>query len=190
MNRRLVVLAFCALGLAAFVVWDNWPKTMPVEAVQPAPTQPKATDMLNPLSQRPMDDFQSLFDHPLFTPTRTPPAPLVTPDAPVIPEPAVDVAPDPVVPPKPVLMGLVTSPKGDGAYLGDDSGGPVVFLRKGQSAQGLTLQRVLANSAVFSGASGPVTLTLQDAPMPDAPVPDALVLPDMTPTPSTTLPSP
>ena len=186
--NRAYVLAMCALGLAGVVVWDYWPKASPVVTVQATATPPQAVALLNPLSQRAMADFQALFDHPLFTPTRSPPASvMVTPDAEVIAEAPAIVTADPVLPPKPVLMGTVTSPMPGGAYLGDDSGGPVVFLRPGQTAQGLTLQTVLAESAEFMGPDGPVTLPLQDTPPPASETP---AVPDMPPTMSTTLPSP
>lgn len=185
MNRRPYVLAVCAVALAAFVAWDYWPKRAPPAAGQTreAPAPPIA--VLNPLSQRPMGDFQALFDHPLFDPTRSPPAQeVVIQDSSAAPQ-TTAIVEQPVLPPRPVLMGTLTSPSPGGAYLGDDAGGGIVFLRPGQSAQGLTLRQVFAESAVFQGPDGPVTLPLQDAI-----APEAVGVPEIAPTMTTTLPSP
>ncbi len=184
MTWRPFVLALCALGLAGLVAWDYWPAKAPVSALPPPQTQSQDVAGLNPISQRQMADFQALFDHPLFDPTRSPPA-LVVPEALVVAEAAPVVVADPVLPPEPVLMGTVTSPLPGGAYLGDASGGPVVFLRPGQSAQGLTLSQVFDQSAVFQGPDGPMTLPLQDSS-----ASSEVGVPDMTLTPSSTLPIP
>jgi hypothetical protein len=180
MNRRALGLAVGALGLAGVVVWDYWPKASPVPAVQVVKAPSQGVALLNPLSQRAMGDFKSLFDHPLFDPSRTPPAAAVEmPDVPVTLEIAAVISAEPSPSPKLVLMGTVTSPLPGGAFLGDDAGGPVVFLRPGQAAQGLTLQQVLDESALFQGPDGVVTLPLQDT-----------TAPEITPTMPTTLPNP
>lgn len=179
MNVRLFVLAPCAFGLVALVGLDYWPKAIPVAAVQMNEAQSPALAMLNPLSQRDMSDFQAVFDHPLFELTRSTNASVVGPveTTLITASPAFAVT-DQVPTPKPVLMGTVSSPMPGGAYLGDDTGGPVFFLRPGQTAHGLTLQKVFARSAVFMGPDGQVSLPLQDT-----------TAPEMTPTISITRPS-
>ena len=190
MNRRPLALAICALGLAAVVVWDYWPKAVPIPAVQVVKARPQDVALLNPLSQRPREDFQALLDQPLFDPSRTPPAAAVElPDAPQITQAPAVVAAELVLPLQPVLMGTVTSPLPGGAYVGDDAGGLIVFLRPGQTAQGLTLQTVFAESAVFMGPDGSVTLTLQAMPAPQADT-EPVFVPDMSTSSSTTLPNP
>lgn len=169
MSLRPYLLGAVALALAAAVVWDYWPD---------APDQPKApvqvtakpvpVTLLNPLSQRPAADFAALFDHPLFDPTRTRATPLALPVAQLAPDAAPTAPPTSIGPAQPVLMGTVTSPWPGGVYLGDDQGGPVVFLRPGEAALGLHLEEARPDSALFMGPDGEVTLTLHKAePAPD-----------------------
>lgn len=185
MNHRPYVLAIVALGLAGVMVLDYWPNPIRVAEVQ-TPVAPKLEALLNPLSQRENDDFHSLSDHPLFDPNRSPPvAAVAQKDALIASEISKFVEAAPVLSPKPVLMGTVTSPMPGGAYLGDDFGGPVVFLRPGQTSMGLTLKQVLDRSAFFEGPDGLLNLPLQESPVSD---PD--LAPDGMPALSTTLPSP
>ena len=189
MNMRPYLLGAVALALAVAVGWDYWPAPQVVASGPDADTaqlaaKAPAVVTLNPLSQRGAADFAALFDHPLFDPRRTKAelTPLPVPDqAPL----AAVVSPDPVVTPmpaQPVLMGTVTSPWPGGVYLGDDQGGPVVFLRPGQAAQGLHLEEARPDSALFMGPEGEVTLTLKQADpaalgdpvSPDAAMPDAV----------------
>ena len=195
MTLRPYLLALCALVLAGIVAWDYWPKSAPVPAVPPSPIQSTAVADLNPISQRQKGDFQALFDHPLFDPTRSPLAVAVAAPEPLVVEQASSVAAAaPILPPQPVLLGTVTSPLPGGAYLGDDSGGPVVFLRPGEMAQGLTLFHVFDKSAEFIGPEGQITLPLvENAPtqgIPTQATPTQTGVADMTPTSSSTLPAP
>jgi len=186
MTLRPYLLALCALGLAGLVAWDYWPHTPPVSLVPAPQTQLAEVRDLNPISQRQMGAFQALFDHPLFDPTRSPPALAVAvPEALAVYQPIAVVVAEPILPPKPVLRGTVTSPAPGGAYLGDDLGGTVVFLRPGQTAQGLTLSEVFDTRAVFQGPDGPITLPLQET----APLAEPAE-PNLTPTSSATLPAP
>jgi len=189
MTLRPYLLALCALGLAGLVAWDYWPKPAPVPAVPPSPIQSTAVADLNPISQRQKGAFQALFDHPLFDPTRSPPALAVAAPEPLVVEQAAPVAAPAILPPQPVLMGTVTSPLPGGAYLGDDSGGLVVFLRPGEMAQGLTLFHVFDKSAEFIGPEGQITLPLVEN-APTQATPTQTGVPDMTPTSSSTLPAP
>jgi hypothetical protein len=182
MSKRPYVLAAVALALAALVVREYWPSdpsSAPATVSGTAPPRPVAVT-LNPLSQRPDIDFAALFDHPLFDPTRTKatPEPLPTEVAPPQTQ-AETAAPVALGPAQPVLMGTVTSPWPGGVYLGDDQGGPVVFLRPGEAALGLHLEEARATSALFMGPEGEVTLTLQQAaPVATAPDGQAPVIPD------------
>lgn len=158
MSARLALLATLALGLGGLLAWQNWPEAGAPEAAPPPPAAPAAR--LNPVAALGEAAFAALFDHPLFDPARSPSeAPLTEPQAPptTLPEP-------PAAPPRPVLRGTVTSPWPGGAYLGDDQGGPMVFLRPGQSAMGLALEEVQPDRAIFQSAGGEVTLILPQAP--------------------------
>ncbi len=169
MNLRPYLLGAVALALAGVVVWDYWPTSpeQPSTAAQ-VTAKPAPVALLNPMSQRPEADFAALFDHPLFDPTRTKAAPLPLPVAEPVPEVATAPTSAAIGPAQPVLMGTVTSPWPGGVYLGDDQGGPVVFLRPGEAAQGLHLEEARPDSALFMGPDGEVTLTLQKAePAPD-----------------------
>jgi FtsP/CotA-like multicopper oxidase with cupredoxin domain len=84
-----------------------------------------------------------------------PPAPLE------IAPPALEVVPPAEAPPaQPVLQGVVVTPAPGAAYLGDGQGGPSIFLRPGESALGLPLERVYADHATFMGPEGEVDLPL------------------------------
>ena len=164
MSFRMNVLGAVALALAGVVIWDYWPeRPIPpavLATVQPVPAIPN----LNPLLRRTDADFAALFDHPLFDPTRN--RPLVDATAseptPAPVAPADDVAPVQAAGSgQAVLMGTVTSPWPGGAYLGDDAGGPVVFLRPGQASLGLHLEEVHSDTAIFMGPNGEVTLILE-----------------------------
>lgn len=186
MSLRPYLLAALALALAAAVVWDYWPAGPGLTpATAPAATKPVAAVTLNPLSQRPEADFAALFDHPLFDPTRTRAAAQPLPVAALPPQTATPT-PDPAGPAQPVLMGTVTSPWPGGVYLGDDQGGPVVFLRPGDAAQGLHLEEARPDSALFMGPDGEVTLTLHKA----DPVSGAVPVWPGSGTPATGLPDP
>lgn len=166
LKLRPLILSVVALTLAALVTLQYWPEAPPAPRMAP-PVPKQALITLNPMSERQAADFAPLFDHPLFTPSRARPvvdAPAV--EAPVeVPDPAPAEAPK--GPAQPVLMGTVTSPFPGGAYLGDDAGGPVIFLRPGQAALGLHLEEVHAHSALFMGPEGEVTLELRQI-APDA----------------------
>lgn len=169
MTVRPYLLGAVALALGALVVWDYWPTAPQATTATPqanglpadAATQ---LAMLNPLSRLTDADFAPLFDRPLFDPTRSRPAPVTQPldasPAPVAVE-TPSAPKQPAGPPQPVLMGTVTSPWPGGAYLGDDAGGPVVFLRPGQASLGLHLEAVQKESALFMGPQGEVTLPLR-----------------------------
>ena len=181
MSLRPYLLGAVALALAGVVVWDYWPADLTQSpSAAPAVAKPVVPVTLNPLSQRPEADFAALFDHPLFDPTRTKAAPQALPVQVATPQVQLP-APAPVAlgPAQPVLMGTVTSPWPGGVYLGDDQGGPVVFLRPGEQSQGLHLEEARADSAIFMGPEGEVTLTLQKADLmaPLGPVPDGPVIP-------------
>jgi hypothetical protein len=200
-NLRPLILGVVALALAALVVLQYWPAGPPAPvATPPKVTAPKlaapklaapklaapklAEVTLNPMSQRQAADFAPLFDHPLFAPSRTRPvvdAPVdATPPAPV----AEALVPEaPAGPPQPVLMGTVTSPWPGGAYLGDDAGGPVFFLRPGQEALGLHLEEVRAHSAIFMSADGEVTLELRKIAPPESAPPENAPLQNAPPAP-------
>ncbi len=170
MSPRPYLLGAVALALAGGVVWDYWPADPGTPQTRsPAQSKPAVIGTLNPMSQRPQADFAALFDHPLFDPTRTKAAPLALPVAAPAPETAATPIPTAIGPAQPVLMGTVTSPWPGGVYLGDDQGGPVVFLRPGEEAHGLHLEEARASSARFMGPEGEVTLTLHKA-NPAAPV--------------------
>lgn len=174
MSLRPYLLGAVALALAGVVVWDYWPADLPPSQA-PVKTalaaKPVAAMTLNPLSQRPAGDFAALFDRPLFDPTRTKATPEPLPVEQTAPQAtATATAPVALGPAQPVLMGTVTSPWPGGVYLGDDQGGPVVFLRPGEQSLGLHLEEARANSALFMGPDGEVTLTLQEAD-PAAPLP-------------------
>ena len=164
MSLRPYLLSALALGLSVAVVWDYWPAA-PDQPAVPAPVaaKPAPVVLLNPLSQRPDTDFAALFDRPLFDPRREKAAPLALPVAEPAPQTFAAAAPSALGPAKPVLMGTVTSPWPGGVYLGDDQGGPVVFLRPGDASQGLHLEEARPDSALFMGPEGEVTLTLQKA---------------------------
>lgn len=173
MTLRPYLLGLVALGLAILVAWDYWPAPAPVS--KPEPLAPVAkVALLNPMSQRAPAEFAPLFDRPLFDPARSKPVTEPEPATVAAEVPAPEV-PTTNAPPQPVLMGTVTSPWPGGAFLGDDAGGPVTFLRPGQAALGLSLEAVQPDSAVFMGPSGEVTLHLQ--PAPSAPGADAPALP-------------
>lgn len=193
MTLRPYLLAAVAAVLAALVAREYWPALTPGPAGIPqsggqsAAARPSAP-LLNPLSRLTEADFAALFDHPLFNPSRSKPV-IEAPPPDMGSNPVADETPrpeEPAGPPRPVLMGTVTSPWPGGAYLGDDAGGPVVFLRPGQAALGLHLEEVHTDSAIFVSAEGEVTLPLQrtgptGAPMDgaasqtDAPLPGAAV---------------
>ncbi|MBI1171979.1 hypothetical protein GC209_11295 [bacterium] len=162
MSLRLYLLGAVALALAGLVALDYWPSG-PQAPLAPGPAvKPAAIPTLNPQAGKTEADFAALFDHPLFDPTRNRPMPEAPPQTAPAPEVAAEPTPAaPSGPAQPVLMGTVTSPWPGGAYLGDDAGGPVVFLRPGQAAQGLHLEVVQADSATFMGPVGEVTLTLR-----------------------------
>ena len=167
MTLRPYLLALVALGLTVLVLWDYWPAPSPPAAKLRVAEVQKIAE-LNPLSQRPMADFAALFDRPLFDPARS--KPVVASDvAPVVSNAPAPAEVTPGLPPQPVLMGTVTSPWPGGAYLGDDAGGPVAFLRPGQAALGLSLEAVQPDSALFMGPDGEITLHLHPAPSEAAP---------------------
>ncbi len=172
MSLRPYLLGAVALALAAAVVWDYWPPGPALTpATAPAVTKPAVAAPLNPLSQRPEADFAALFDHPLFDPTRTKATPQPLPEA-AFPTQTAASAPVAAGPAQPVLMGTVTSPWPGGVYLGDDQGGPVVFLRPGDAALGLHLEEARPDSALFMGPDGEVILTLHKADPTVGPVPE------------------
>ncbi len=164
MSFRMYVLSSLALALAGSVVWDYWPELPIPPTVAAAVPKDPVIATLNPLSRRTDADFAALFDHPLFDPTRN--RPVVEGLAPEpAPAPAAltgdAAAMQPLGSAQAVLMGTVTSPRPGGAYLGDDAGGPVVFLRPGQASLGLHLEEVHSDTAIFMGPNGEVTLILQ-----------------------------
>ena len=186
MTLRPYLLGAVALSFAALVAWDYWPTAtngpsgatgQAGGAQNTASGKPEQIPTLNPLSKLTDTDFAALFDHPLFDPARSKPA-VEAPPPEAAPVPVVTETPvpdQPAGPARPVLMGTVTTPWPGGAYLGDDAGGPVVFLRPGQASQGLHLEEVHSDSALFMGPQGEVTLRLQATQTPDegAPASDA-----------------
>lgn len=184
MTLRPWLLGGVAVLLAAMVAREYWPA--PPEPQPVAPVVKAARPTLNPMARRGPADFAALSDHPLFDPTRAKVAAAV-PVAEAAPAPAAEPAPvaEATGPAHPVLMGTVTSPWPGGAYLGDDAGGPVVFLRPGQEAQGLHLEEVQAGRAIFKGPEGEVTLTLQkvETTTPAAPSGDVPAAPAAMPAP-------
>ena len=160
MTLRPYLLGAAALGLGALVAVQYWPQAAP--PVLPVVAKPVAVVTLNPLSPMVAADYAALFAHPLFSASRQAAEVAVPAAVTAPPDPAVPDAPlPPAGPPQPVLMGTVTSPWPGGAYLGDDEGGPVVFLRPGQVAMGLHLEAVQPDRATFMGPDGEVTLTLR-----------------------------
>lgn len=163
MTLRPYLLAVVALGLGVLVAVQYWPQVAVAPRIAPDVTKPVVGLMLNPLSQKTDADFAALFDHPLFAPTRQA-AKVAAPGAPVAAassDPPPPAPAPPAGPPQPVLMGTVTSPWPGGADLGDDQGGPVVFLRPGQVAMSLHLEAVQPDRATFMGPDGEVTLILR-----------------------------
>ena len=163
MSKRAYILGLCAIGLVGLVAWDYWTKASTTPASQTSAAMPQTGALLNPLAQRDLGDFQALFDHPLFNVSRATPLLIdTTPDleAQIVPSDA--LAPEMLTgPEQSVLMGTITTPWPGGAYLSDRPEGQVVFLRPGEGAFGLNLELVHADSAIFDGPDGKVTLTLQ-----------------------------
>ena len=166
MTARVWIMAGVALVLGGLVARDYWPSPPQAPAAEPTAVVQPAAQTLNPMANRQPADFAALFAQPLFAPTRKPPMAQTAapPDTPPDTPPPADLAIEaPAQAPQPMLMGTVTSPWPGGAFLGDDQGGPVVFLRPGQQSQGLFLEQVNRTSALFKGPDGEVTLTLQPA---------------------------
>lgn len=164
MTRRAMAMALVALLLAALVAWQYWPAggagPNPTTPVAQAPAAPEV-EGLNPLSARSADSLTAWASHPLFAPDRLPPA-AAPPPAPLeIAPPAMEVVPPAeATPAQPVLQGVVVTPAPGAAYLGDGQGGASIFLRPGESALGLTLERVYPDHATFMGPEGEVDLPL------------------------------
>ena len=170
MSLRPYLLGALAAVLATFVVSDYWPADPDASFKSPKTSSARSGDVvqvaaLNPISRRPDADFAALFDHPLFDPSRKKPVvEALNLGAAALPNaPQASVPKMPAGPVRAVLMGTVTTPLPGGAYLGDSSGGLVVFLRPGQGALGLNLEVVHTDSAIFMGPDGEVILTLQQS---------------------------
>ena len=163
MTLRAVLMLILATGLAVLLWLDRSsdPAT-PVAASRSTPTQP--VDDLNPLATLAPTSFANLDQRPLFSQSRRK-AEAPAADIQVVAPAAEVVPPAPAAPVErhPILMGTVTSPRPGGAYLGDNVGGPVIFLRPGEASQGLSLETVQNDSATFQTQNGEVTLTLQKA---------------------------
>lgn len=181
MTRRALVMAVLALILAALVAWQYWPAGAPgPTASAPGASVPAAPPVegLNPLSARSADSLAAWADHPLFAPDRLPPAAASPPAAMEVVAPALEVVPPAEPPPmQPVLQGVIVTPAPGAAYLGDGQGGASIFLRPGESALGLTLERVYPDHATFMGPDGELDLPLLPQ-MPVASDPGAAAAPD------------
>lgn len=163
MTLRAGLMLIMAATLATLLWLDRSGNTAASVATgRPATGQPVAG--LNPLAALTPTSFANLDQRPLFAPSRRK-AEVKATDAQVV-APAPEVVPStPAAPVErhPVLMGTVTSPRPGGAYLGDNAGGPVVFLQLGQSSQGYSLESVQNDRATFQTQNGEVTLILQIA---------------------------
>ena len=147
------------------VGWQYWPAPEGVSLASPANVAAADLPGLNPLAGQSVDQLAAWAAHPLFAPDRLPPAAAAPVPAEVAPVLEV-VAPAPEPDPQPVLQGVVVTPAPGGAYVSDGQGGQSVFLRPGQSALGLSLEKVFADHATVMTDKGEVTLTLPDAASP------------------------
>jgi hypothetical protein len=134
---------------------------MPPPDVTAKPPEAPATVSANPLWAIPLSALSATRNRPLFTPSRRPPAPIVTnAPAPVVMRPP--PPPPPAAPEHPnfVLVGTVAGDNDSVAVFIDNSTRDAVRLRTGEGHSGWVLQSVDRRTATVQKGSQTETLEL------------------------------
>jgi hypothetical protein len=122
-----------------------WPVLLPGGAAMAEEQERSAAPLSNPVAAQSLDQLSSTLDHPLFSPSRRPPAPPPPPVALAPPSPA-----PPLPPPNLVLFGVVMDGEGARAVVRAGADKKLVRAQIGDEIDGWKVSQIEGRKVVLS----------------------------------------